>query len=194
LIESTIYFTGNPKRNNPINNARAIAMKQTSSHVLVESETIVHSLKHSAMTILRQLSGSIVSLHGSSFGAESMPRADFYARIHIRGYLNGLICIAIDRQPASIIATRMIMGEPEDIDRAILVDAIGEIANQIAGKFRTVINEFGGRLEISTPAIEEKPPYTHMMQMEGLPTHVVCLRVDEYCVAVALTAEFAAGQ
>lgn len=74
-----------------------------------------------------------------------MPRHEYTGLITISGYFRGCVHFSA---PAGLVRALLVEWREKDLSEANLLDAVGEIANTIAGNAR---RHFGPGLEISVP-------------------------------------------
>ncbi|MEZ5357975.1 MAG: chemotaxis protein CheX [Candidatus Zixiibacteriota bacterium] len=149
---------------------------------------IQHAFEHSVMRVITVLSGKIVLKRDADANPNRLPVSDLYSMIRIGGYLEGFILLSINRGPAMEIAAGMSMNHPDKITDALLHDAIGEMVNQIAGKFRTVLSEFGRDFTITTPEIADHAPDINFSDYDERLTNSIAFQFDDEFFTVALLA------
>lgn len=76
----------------------------------------------------------------------------FTALVGLAGSLCGVLSIRCDDQAARIMASKMLGMPPEEVDNDSL-DALGEIANMIAGNFKGKLSGVGNHCMLSVPTI-----------------------------------------
>lgn len=139
----------------------------------------MNAFEHSVLRVMSVLSGRQIITRDTNATPNRLPPAEYYGCITIDGFLSGKIILAINSQTATDIAAVMTLAEPADINQTILLDTIGEIANQIAGKFRTVLSEFGHNFDISTPVVTTLPPNVNFADFDNSLTHSIVFNIDD---------------
>lgn len=76
----------------------------------------------------------------------------FTALVGLAGSLCGVLSIRCDDQSARIMASKMLGMTPEEVDNDSF-DALGEIANMIAGNFKGKLSGVGNHCMLSVPTI-----------------------------------------
>jgi len=77
---------------------------------------------------------------------------EFTALVGLAGSLCGVLSIRCDDQAARIMASKMLGMPPEEVDNDSW-DALGEIANMIAGNFKGKLSGVGNHCMLSVPTI-----------------------------------------
>ncbi len=165
-------------------------MNGTSTQNKLVPEVIICSLSSSAGIVLQTISGSTVELQDSNAISDRFPPADYYAVVSFAGALNGSIYIAVNEGLAFYLTSRMAMLSPEDINQDIIKDCIKEITNQVTGKFRTVMSEFGNGVKISTPEISEQPPEVIFSDYDSHLSHSHVFKLNKSFMTVTLLASY----
>ena len=98
------------------------------------------------------------------FAAEANTKeGEFTALVGLAGSLCGVLSIRCSSQAARVMASKMLGMPPEEVDRDSL-DALGEIANMIAGNFKGKLSGVGNHCMLSVPTIIEGSNYeSHSM-------------------------------
>jgi chemotaxis protein CheX len=90
----------------------------------------------------------------TTFKKVEAQQAEVIGSVGIAGVLSGNISIFLSRELARIVTAKMLMMEPEDITSdEELVDAVGEMANMIAGNIKTHLFKKIPLFDIATPAV-----------------------------------------
>ena len=80
--------------------------------------------------------------------------AEVIGSVGVAGVLSGNISVFLTKDLAKIVTANMLMMEPEEITSdGELVDAIGEMANMIAGNIKTHLFKKVPLFDIATPAV-----------------------------------------
>jgi chemotaxis protein CheX len=77
---------------------------------------------------------------------------EFTALVGLAGRLCGVLSIRCNNQAARIMASKMLGMPPEEVDNDSW-DALGEIANMIAGNFKGKLSGVGNHCMLSVPTI-----------------------------------------
>ena len=114
------------------------------------------------------------------------PRADVVATVAMTGPSNAVITLYGSIDLAKSIAASMLGMDAAEINNEF-ADAIGEMANMIAGTFRNRMTALGGQWAISVPTVTVgQRIYTHYPEDVG---RVVCpfdVTGHEFCVELVL--------
>jgi chemotaxis protein CheX len=84
--------------------------------------------------------------------AANIKEGEFTALVGLAGSLCGVLSIRCCNQAARTMAGKMLGMPPEDVDSDSL-DALGEIANMIAGNFKGKLSGVGNHCMLSVPTI-----------------------------------------
>jgi chemotaxis protein CheX len=79
-------------------------------------------------------------------------RGEFTALVGLAGSLRGVLSIRSDSQSARLMAAKMLDMPPEEV-RDDSWDALGEIANMIAGNFKGKLSGIGNHCMLSVPTL-----------------------------------------
>lgn len=90
-------------------------------------------------------------LHANE-SAVDIKEGEFTALVGLAGSLCGVLSIRCCNQAAHTMASKMLGMPPEDVDSDSL-DALGEIANMIAGNFKGKLSGVGNHCMLSVPTI-----------------------------------------
>lgn len=85
-------------------------------------------------------------------GATGANHGEFTALVGLAGSLCGVLSIRCTNQAARIMASKMLGMPPEEVDNDSW-DALGEIANMIAGNFKGKLSGVGNHCMLSVPTI-----------------------------------------
>lgn len=83
---------------------------------------------------------------------EPVNQGEFTALVGLAGSLCGVLSIRCNNQAARIMAGKMLGMPPEEVDNDSW-DALGEIANMIAGNFKGKLSGVGNHCMLSVPTI-----------------------------------------
>ncbi|MDR3764978.1 MAG: chemotaxis protein CheX [Acidobacteriota bacterium] len=84
--------------------------------------------------------------------AKDERRMEFTALVGLAGSLCGVLSIRCSNASARIMASKMLGMPPDQVDNDCL-DALGEIANMIAGNFKGKLSGVGNHCMLSVPTI-----------------------------------------
>lgn len=127
------------------------------------NESVLNSLNISHDALVKHLIDDTRNIFSTMMGLELMhlplevdPMNHFNdcisSMVGLAGTYNGLISI---HQPISLgtkVAGAMLDAELDQVDQDVL-DALGEIANMVAGNFKQHLSKGGGDIRISTPSV-----------------------------------------
>jgi chemotaxis protein CheX len=99
-------------------------------------------------------------------GQEDIP-FDFTAMVGMAGQLCGVLSLRSSTQSAALMASKMLGLDIQQADEQMW-DAIGEIANMIAGNFKNKLTGMGDRCMLSVPTVITGSDYScHSMADSG---------------------------
>ena len=96
-------------------------------------------------------------------GETQLPHSNVVASVGIAGSVSGVVAIHSTSDTADVIAAGLLGVEPDEVDGE-MADAFGEVANMVAGSFRTQLRyaSRSPRSSCSTgfgsPRLSNKPP------------------------------------
>jgi chemotaxis protein CheX len=116
----------------------------------------------------------------------SVPQLNVTSMVGLAGKLCGVLTVRCDRKSAALMTSKMLGVELEKVGEQI-TDAMGEIANMVAGNFKNKISDLGNNCMLSTPTVITGGDYdVHFMAdspglqlnllFEGMPI-VISLRI-----------------
>jgi chemotaxis protein CheX len=100
------------------------------------------------------------------------PRFEFTALVGFAGPLCGLLSLSSSTQSASVIVSKM-LGLRDANDDQQMRDAVGEVANMIAGSFKSKLTGLGDHCMLSSPTVITGSDYSCRP-----PTESAVLEVD----------------
>jgi CheY-specific phosphatase CheX len=106
-------------------------------------------LELSAREVFDIMLGTSLGIHGSPADGTN---GEFTALVGLAGSLCGVLSIRCTNQAARIMAGKMLDMPPEAVDSDSW-DALGEIANMIAGNFKGKLSGVGNHCMLSVPTI-----------------------------------------
>lgn len=96
---------------------------------------------------------------------------EFTAMVGLAGQLCGLMTLRCGPQSAALMASRMLGTEITQADQQMF-DAIGEIANMIAGNFKNKLSGMGDRCMLSVPTVITGSDYNCRSMSDTAPLEV----------------------
>jgi len=109
---------------------------------------------------------------------------EFTAMVGLAGQLCGLLTVRCSAQSAVVMASKM-LGMELKADDEQMWDAIGEIANMIAGNFKNKLTGMGDRCMLSVPTVITGSDYSCRSMSDGSLLEVD-FRFDGQPIAVAV--------
>lgn len=110
------------------------------------------------------------------------------AMVGLGGTYSGLVSVHVPSNMAKSFAGAMLGMEVDEIDQDVF-DALGEIANMVAGSFKMHISKGGGDVRISTPSVISGKDY--IVQCKQCDSINLLFDVDEewFVVSIALSVD-----
>jgi chemotaxis protein CheX len=91
--------------------------------------------------------------HESPVEGEALrPQSNVVACVGMAGSVSGCVAIYSTKDTAFVIAASLLDMPPDEVNGE-MVDAIGEIANMVAGSFRTRLTDSGHPCDITVPTV-----------------------------------------
>ena len=109
-------------------------------------------LELSAREVFDIMLGTRLQPFEPSADEPSVSQREFTALVGLAGSLCGVLSIRCNNQAARTMASKMLGMPPEEVDNDSW-DALGEIANMIAGNFKGKLSGFGNHCMLSVPTI-----------------------------------------
>jgi len=117
-------------------------------------QDLAHSTSAATTEVMQTMMNMEVTPVNSSFAKVQPQEAEVIGSVGVAGVLSGCITIFLNRDLAKIVTANMLMMEPDDITAdEELVDAIGEMANMIAGNIKTHLFKKVPLFDIATPNV-----------------------------------------
>jgi chemotaxis protein CheX len=114
---------------------------------------------------------------GCKLESEDIPRpgvCDFTAMVGLAGQLCGLLTLRCNASSAVLMASKMLGMDIKETDQQIW-DAVGEIANMIAGNFKNKLTGMGDRCVLSVPTVITGSDYSFHSMADTGPLEVTLL-------------------
>jgi chemotaxis protein CheX len=86
------------------------------------------------------------------FHPEAPQGLEFTSMVGLAGQLCGVLSVRCERDSAVVMASKMLGVEPSKIGEE-LADALGEIANMVAGNFKNKVSGLGDGCMLSVPTV-----------------------------------------
>ena len=99
---------------------------------------------------------------------------EFTAMVGLAGQLCGVITMRSTAKSAVLMASKMLGIDPKDADQQTW-DAIGEVANMIAGNFKNKLTGLGDKCMLSVPTVITGADYSFHSLADGGPMEVMFL-------------------
>ncbi|HZP63317.1 MAG TPA: chemotaxis protein CheX [Terriglobales bacterium] len=99
---------------------------------------------------------------------------DFTAMVGIAGQLCGLLTLRCSAHSAAVMASKMVGGDIKESDPQMW-DAVGEIANMIAGNFKNKLTGMGDGCLLSVPTVITGTDYSFRSMADTGPLQVTIL-------------------
>ena len=100
--------------------------------------------------------------------------ADCTAMVGLAGQLCGLLTLRCGAQSAALMASKMLGADVKEADQHTW-DAIGEIANMIAGNFKNKLTGMGDKCMLSVPTVITGSDYSCRSMTDSGPLEVMLL-------------------
>jgi len=97
---------------------------------------------------------------------ELPPAPDFTALVGLSGALEGSLRVRCQAVSACLMGSRM-AGTPLDLQDELVVDALGEIANMVAGNFKSKIPGLADACRVSVPTVLRGQEFTMESMARG---------------------------
>jgi chemotaxis protein CheX len=100
----------------------------------------------------REVFELMLSCELQPFHPESPASLEVTSMVGLAGELCGVLSVCCTRESAVIMASKMLGVEPENIGNE-LADALGEVANMVAGNFKNKVSGLGDGCMLSVPTV-----------------------------------------
>ena len=135
------------------------------------TETWLPQLELAAREVFEIMLGT--KLRTQPAGADAVP-ADLTAMVGLAGQLCGVLTLRCSSQSAALMASRMLGLEVKESDGQMW-DAVGEIANMIAGNFKNKLTGMADRCMLSVPTVITGSDYSCRSMADTGPLEVTLL-------------------
>jgi chemotaxis protein CheX len=99
---------------------------------------------------------------------------EFTAMVGLAGQLCGVVTLRSTAKSAVMMASKMLGVDPKEADQQTW-DAMGEVANMVAGNFKNKLTGMGDRCMLSVPTVITGGDYTFHSLADGGPMEVMFL-------------------
>ncbi len=120
-------------------------------------------------------------------GAAAEQKFELIAMVGLAGKLSGVMSLSFTPESAAVCAAKMLGSDPAPVGENT-IDAIGELANMIAGNFKTKITELAQGCMLSVPTVVTGTDYTLYPLAHGEPIEVR-LSIDGLPLRVVLQSQ-----
>ena len=111
---------------------------------------LINPFVRSALSVFRTMLDCAIQREGLSLRTGSTPAFDVTAVIGLSGVIRGSVVLSVPRAVAFKVVERLVGIETVEIDQ-IVVDAVGEMANMIAGGAKAELAAY--RLSLGLPSV-----------------------------------------
>ncbi|WP_025321709.1 chemotaxis protein CheX [Deferrisoma camini] len=113
---------------------------------------IVNPFLHATVDVLRTMAGVEARRGAPRLKGAGEPSFDISGLVGLSGQVQGYVALSF-REPAAFYVVGRFLGEPVQETNAQVRDAVGELANIVAGGAKRVLAEQGYDLKISIPTV-----------------------------------------
>jgi chemotaxis protein CheX len=99
---------------------------------------------------------------------------EFTAMVGLAGQLCGVLTLRCSAASAVLMTTKMLGGDAKEDDPAVW-DALGEVANMIAGNFKNKLTGMGDTCMLSVPTVITGADYTYHSLADAGPLEILLL-------------------
>ena len=96
--------------------------------------------------------------------------------VQFNGTVNGYLAVDMPRQTANLVTSALFFIEENDLQESDINDAIGELANILAGHVKAFIDPEGGHVKLSLPQLlthlDSPPPHTETQRKVTIPFYM----------------------
>ncbi len=117
-----------------------------------ETDNIVMFIS-ATMHVLKTTAGFEVKRRRKFIKKDYQFCGELTASISMTGGINGTVSISMDELTARQMSASIAWMKPEELDEQMVQEGLGEIANQVAGRVRTMFFAKNLRMEISLPKV-----------------------------------------
>lgn len=82
---------------------------------------------------------------------------NIYGWMQLTGDSPGIVVVSLGSDLARDLSARLVGLDPDDLSEADVMDGVGEIINQVAGRTATTMAQQGIKLSIGLPSFESEP-------------------------------------
>jgi chemotaxis protein CheX len=117
-------------------------------------QDLAASTSQATAEVMQTMMNMDIAPSSTSFSKVESRQAEVIGSVGVAGVLSGCITVFLTRQLAQIVTARMLMMSPEEpVAEADMVDAVGEMANMIAGNIKTNLFKKIPLFDIATPNV-----------------------------------------
>lgn len=139
---------------------------------VVIDKTIVGEFINAVKKVMNISAGEDIVNHEVFLDKSHDLPGDISAKIGLTGDLRGTVAVSFPMEYARLITSNIISCEPDELTDEEVREGMGEVVNQVTGKVRTDLWNYGYRFNISIPEIINAPIH-QIATNEVLPVHIV---------------------
>ncbi|HDL00994.1 MAG TPA: chemotaxis protein CheX [candidate division Zixibacteria bacterium] len=155
---------------------------------LVIDKTIVSEFINAVKKVLNITAGEDVKDQVSYLEKSAEIPGEISATIDIEGDLRGKVAVSFARDYARTITSKIIGCDESELSEEDVEEGMGEIVNQVTGKVRTDLWNYGYRFNISIPEIINAP-ISQIQTYEIIPVHIIVFKANKSMFAVQINVQ-----
>ena len=152
---------------------------------IIIDNAIIDQFVNSVKQVLNITAGEDIEKHQLFLEQSADIPGEISALINIDGDLRGKIAVSFEREYARTITSKIIGCEESELSDEDVQEGMGEIVNQVTGKVRTDLWNFGYRFQISIPEIINGP-ISQIQTKEITPVHIIVFKSSKSMFSVQI--------
>lgn len=142
---------------------------------IVVDKTIISEFVNAVKKVLNITAGEDIEENVIYLDKSENIPGEISATIDIKGDLRGKVAVSFARDYARTITSKIIDCDESELSDEDVQEGMGEIINQVTGKVRTDLWNYGYRFNISVPEVINGP-ISQIRTSENTPVHVIVFK------------------
>ena len=148
-------------------------------------KTIVSEFVNAVKKVLFINAGEEIESHTLVSDTAAQLPGDISSVIDLKGDLRGKIAVSLPLNYARLITSKIVGCGPDEMIDEDVREGMGEIVNQITGKVRTDLWNYGYRFNISIPELVNGP-IEQVKKISLHPTHTIVFNTQFYSFSLQI--------
>lgn len=152
---------------------------------IIIDKTIIGEFVNAVKKVLNITAGEDIQDHVIYLDNSEVIPGEISAMISLSGDLQGNVAVSFDKDYARTITSKIIQCDESELSDEDVLEGMGEIVNQVTGKVRTDLWDYGYRFNISVPEIINAP-INQIKSNAITPVHIIVFKSSKSMFSVQI--------